>query len=123
MQCMSCNSEIDPKWKFAIDNNSCPFCGQVILPEDLKELLSSLRSNIDSLMESYSNQLDDWMLSNFNYIKTDSPNIKDYIPKYLLNKNKIDNDDVGEDSDVIARQDPEVTAKFFKNTKNYDYCS
>lgn len=80
MKCMSCQMEINPKWTHAIDMNVCPFCGQGIMEEHLKNLFSSLRQTMDSLQE-YPDQLNDWMLSNHNYIKTDSPNLKLYMPK------------------------------------------
>lgn len=80
MKCMSCQMEINPQWKHAIDMNVCPFCGQGIMEEHLKNLFSSLRQNMD-LLNEYPDQLNDWMLSNHNYIKTDSPNLHIYIPK------------------------------------------
>jgi hypothetical protein len=80
MKCMSCEMEINPKWKHAIDINVCPFCGQGIMEEHLKNLFSSLRVTMDSLLE-YPNQLNDWILSNYSYIKTDSPDLKLYMPK------------------------------------------
>lgn len=80
MKCMSCAMEINPKWTHAIDINVCPFCGQGIMEEHLKNLFSSLRQTMESLKD-YPDQLNDWMLSNHNYIKTDSPNIHLYMPK------------------------------------------
>lgn len=80
MKCMSCEMEINPKWSHAIDINVCPFCGQGIMEEHLKNLFSSLRQTMESLKD-YPDQLNDWMLSNHNYIKTDSPNLKLYTPK------------------------------------------
>src|SRR6185436_12414878 len=80
MKCMSCEMEINPKWTHAIDINVCPFCGQGIMEEHLKNLFSSLRQTMESL-SGYPDQLNDWMLSNHNYIKTDSPNIHLYMPK------------------------------------------
>lgn len=72
--------EINPKWTHAIDINVCPFCGQGIMEEHLKNLFSSLRQTMDALQE-YPDQVNDWMLSNHNFIKTDSPNLKQYMPK------------------------------------------
>src|SRR5208282_6533600 len=79
MRCISCETEINPKWKHAIDINVCPFCGKHIMEEHLKNLFSSLGQTMDQLQQ-YPDQLNDWMLSNHNYIKTDSPNLKGYLP-------------------------------------------
>jgi hypothetical protein len=88
MQCVTCNMEINPKWTHAIDINICPFCGQNIMEEHLKNLLVSLKKTMDSL-QSYTDQLNDWMLSNYNYIKTDSKLIINYIPTdYIDNLKK-----------------------------------
>lgn len=92
MKCVSCETEINPQWAHAIDSNICPFCGRSILEEHLKKLLSTLRETMEQL-QGYSTQLDDWMLSNHNYIKTDSEKIVDYIPKELLDVLKKANDD------------------------------
>lgn len=80
MKCISCEVEINPKWKHAIDINVCPFCGQGIMEEHLKNLLTSLRETMDKLVD-YPDQVNDWMLSNYDYIKTDSPKLMDYLPK------------------------------------------
>lgn len=93
MRCISCEIEINPQWQHAIDMNVCPFCGKHILDENLKNLFSSLRETMDSLQD-YPNELNDWMLSNHNYIKTDSPNIAEYMPKDILKElKKIEDDD------------------------------
>lgn len=81
MKCISCEMEINPKWKHAIDINICPFCGQGIMEEHLKQLFAALRETMDRL-QAYPNQLNDWMLSNHNYIKTDSPLLGDYLPDH-----------------------------------------
>lgn len=83
MQCNSCNTNIDPKWKHAIDKNICPFCGQSILEEHLKQLISTLSTTMEQLQQ-YPSQLNDWMLANYSYIKTDDPNLITYLPEELL---------------------------------------
>lgn len=87
MKCISCDSEINPKWKHAIDQNVCPYCGQFIMDEELKSLLSILADTMEKI-KPYSNQLDDWMLSNFNYIKTDSVNLFRYLPEDFIKEAK-----------------------------------
>jgi len=80
MKCVSCETEINPKWKHAIDINVCPFCGKHIMEEHLKNCVTALAAAMDA-MAKYPEQLDDWLLSNHNYIKTDSPDLKSYLPK------------------------------------------
>lgn len=80
MKCVSCETEINPKWKHAIDINVCPFCGKHIMEEHLKNCVTALAAAMDA-MSKYPEQLDDWLLSNHNYIKTDSPDLKSYLPK------------------------------------------
>lgn len=83
MKCISCQLEIDPKWRHAIEKNICPFCGESILNPILKELLSSLFDTMTKLQE-FPEELNDWMFSNFNYIKTDAENLIDFVPPELL---------------------------------------
>jgi Zn-finger nucleic acid-binding protein len=83
MKCISCQTEIDPKWKHAIDINVCPFCGQPIMEEHLKNLLATLGQTMQQ-MQHYPDQLNDWLLSNYDYIKTSSPDLKNYLPKEAI---------------------------------------
>jgi hypothetical protein len=87
MKCVSCETEINPKWSHAIDMNVCPFCGQCIMEEHLKNCLVGLAAAMKD-MQKYPEQLDDWLLSNHNYIKTDSPNLKQYLPKEIFKEMK-----------------------------------
>lgn len=84
MQCTSCKINIDPKWKYAIEKNICPFCGENIMDEYLKNLLVSLREAMDKLSE-YETELEDFMLSNFQFVKTTSPNLINFVPEEMLN--------------------------------------
>jgi len=127
MRCMSCEAEINPKWKHAIENNICPSCGSSIMLEELKNLLSSLRGTMEIFSESFPEQLDDWMLSNFNYIKTNSPQLASYVPKQNIIKpkkvireiNEEDGDDIDGDggSVVLGQQDQEITNEFLKRAE------
>lgn len=100
MKCISCDSEINPKWKHAIDQNACPYCGKVIMDEVLKGLLSSLAEIMDK-MKPYKDQLDDWMLSNYSFIRTNSENLLDYLPKQTIKEMK----KVEEDKDFQERKE------------------
>jgi len=87
MECISCKVEINPKWTHAIDINICPFCGEGIMEEHLKNLLTSLRETMLKLKD-YPDQVNDWMLSNFNFIKTDSPKLPDFLPEEYVRELK-----------------------------------
>lgn len=129
MKCISCEVEINPKWKHAIDINVCPFCGKEIMDSQLKDLLSSL-SDIMGKMQQYSESLNDWMLSNYSFIKTDSPKLIDYLPKELAQHSKpiVETDskkylvkvktEAGEESIEAEKiQSEERTNEFFKRAE------
>lgn len=136
MKCVSCEMEINPQWKHAIDANICPFCGKYILEEHLKNLLSSLGEVMDKLQE-YPDQLNDWMLSNHSYIKTTSPELIQYVPEGAqeasskvedgFQKRKTEQDkkytikvktDAGEEDVVVEQlQSEEKTNDFFKRAE------
>lgn len=92
MKCVSCETEINPKWGHAIEQNVCPFCGKSIMEEHLKNCLTSLATSMAAMLK-YPEQLDDWLLSNHSYIKTDSPNLKHYLPKEMLKEMRKEADD------------------------------
>ncbi len=94
MKCISCESEINPKFRHAIEQNVCPFCGSSIMEELLKTLLVSLGDTMQK-MQAYPDQLSDWLLSNYNYIKTDSVDLIKYVPKEAVKemKKELDNED------------------------------
>jgi Zn-finger nucleic acid-binding protein len=121
MKCMSCEMEIDPKWKHAIESNMCPFCGQLILSEQLKTLFVDLRITMEGLQE-FKEQLDDWMYSNHNYIKADSPKLKEML-KGPENKEKHTvkvRTEHGEEDVVVERiQSEEQTTEFFKRAEAF----
>jgi hypothetical protein len=49
------------------------------MADQLKSLLSTLSDTLKQLQE-YPEQLNDWLLSNYSYIKTDSPDLPRYLP-------------------------------------------
>jgi hypothetical protein len=110
---MSCEAEINPKWAFAIDSNICPFCGKGIMEDQLKQWFVELRSTMDSLTTNYPNQLNDWLLSNYNLaeVKTHvkSPNASGKFIVKVKNKEN-------EEEEVVAEkiQDDETANEFFK---------
>ncbi len=133
MKCISCEGEINPQWAHAIDMNVCPFCGKHIMEEHLKNLLGTLRETMEQ-MSGYQAQLDDWMLSNHNYIKTDSPDIAKYMPKDIIKEIKkaqdekdfqerkkftvkVKTDNGVEEVQAEKIQDEEKTNEFFKRAE------
>jgi Zn-finger nucleic acid-binding protein len=136
MKCISCEVEINPKWAHAVEINVCPFCGKHIMEEHLKNLFTSLRETMSQL-QTYPDQLNDWMLSNHNYIKTDSNQIGLYMPKEMLKDlKKLDDDkefqkrkeaqkytvkvqtETGEEEVVAEKiQSEETTNDFFKRAE------
>lgn len=100
MKCISCEIEINPQWAHAIDINVCPFCGKHIMEEHLKNLFTTLRETMENLA-TYPDQLNDWMLSNHNYIKTDSSDIGKYMPADILKDLK----KLEDEKDFVRRKD------------------
>jgi hypothetical protein len=133
MKCVSCETEINPKWRHAIEQNVCPYCGDSIMEELLKGLLSTLQDTMDKL-GSYSAQLNDWLLSNYGFIKTDALDLKDYVSKEVLRdmKREFDHDEFdrkksiikiktehGEEEEVLVEQiqSNSKTAGFFERAQ------
>jgi hypothetical protein len=127
MKCKSCATEINPKWKHAIDTNKCPFCGAEIMDEKLKELFMTLTATIDSL-SAYPDQLDDWMLLNHNYIKTDSAKLASFLPQSVVEElnSKLEKKSIlkvkgadGEEQEVEVKkiQSDKKTDEFFKRAE------
>ncbi len=112
MECMSCQKEIDPKWTHAIEANICPFCGQSILEEVLKNCFSDLRKVMEQL-QKYPKELDDWMLSNFNYIKTSAMNISLNQSKKMI-QNSINHIEDIKDIEVVKPLTDDQTNSFFQ---------
>jgi len=83
MRCISCDVLINPQWKHAIEQNICPMCGQEVMPVHLKNCIVELKKAMQE-MQQYPEQLNDLLLSNYNYIKIDDPNLINYLPKELI---------------------------------------
>jgi len=106
MKCTSCSSEINPKWKHAVDQNLCPFCGQLIMDAALKALLSTLSVTLEKLTE-HPDHLEDWLRTH-GYVREDkivyapAPTPAAKAPVTLP-------------EDTLSIQDQAITNKFFKN--------
>lgn len=109
MKCNSCSTDIDPKWRHAIEQNSCPFCGDVILPEELKNLFTTLSTVLNIATATYSEQLEDWLLSNYEFIKTTSPKLAQLAPKRHASGNeKLALEDQEERIEIINGQEVKI---------------
>lgn len=111
MKCTSCESEINPKWKHAVDTNLCPFCGQLIMDAELKALLSTLSLTLDKL-SAHPDHLEDWLRTH-GYVREDKivhmpPPAPTAVPT---------SSPAPQNKDTIAIQSQEVTNKFFKNAE------
>ena len=135
MKCISCQSEINPKWSHAIDINICPFCGSNIMEGELKDLLKSLSDTLIAL-QKYPTELNDWLQSNFSYYHKDSI-IKDQVESLTntpiknnsSNKNvdevdeskvftvKVKTDSGEEEVEAHKIQEDEITNQFFKRAE------
>lgn len=90
MKCESCEVQIDPKWKNAIEKNECPFCGECIMDNNLKDLLLSAKEIFDELMEeNYKDAFIDWIKANYNFVLFKNKSIE-------LESNKTDQSQVEE---------------------------
>ena len=69
MKCNSCSNIIDSRLSFAITQNICPYCGQQIMSDELKELLNNVKPLITSLEEKYEDVWLSWIKENFNMTK------------------------------------------------------
>lgn len=110
MKCTSCQADIDPKWAHAIANNVCPSCGQTIMVEHLKNLIASLSKTMQE-MQQYPTELNDWLLSNYQYIKTDDPSLINYVPPDQLKTSaqpRKDGKPLGKTTQVIKIKNPDT---------------
>lgn len=124
---MSCESEINPKWKHAINENICPFCGENIMAGQLKELLCLIGNKVEHVRDlGFSSQFDDWLLSNYGYVRIDSPNLIQYVDPALLHQEPAPKQkrtmkvktDKGEEEVVTEQiQNNETTDAFFKRAE------
>jgi hypothetical protein len=118
---MSCKTEINPKWKHAIDSNVCPFCGEVIMDLILRDLLSNLRKNIDNFPPEFLPHLDDWLFSNYNYVKADSKMLVKNKPEKEKPNNKytvkVDTENGPQEIQAEKIQSEDKTNEFFKRAE------
>jgi len=100
MKCMTCQVDIPPTFKDAIQNNKCPSCGQAIYTDEMKSLITEIREALEK-MPNDPEGLAGWIVSNYNLTKVgDASPATFYGPK----KNK---------------KGPRPVARFPDNTEEY----
>lgn len=109
MKCTSCEAEINPKWKHAVDTNLCPFCGQLIMDAELKALLSTLSVTLEQL-QPHPDHLEDWLRTH-GYVREDKIVYPTALPVTTINTPQSFN------KDTVSIQNQEITNKFFKNAE------
>lgn len=108
MKCESCNVQIDPKWKNAIEKNECPFCGEFIMDNNLKELLLEAKDIFDNLMqENYKDAFVDWIKANYNFVLFNNKIAPDQNASNTSTKDEV----------VLNKKGPIPLDFFLKNAK------
>jgi len=110
MKCKSCGTIIDAKLKFALTQNTCPYCGEAIMEDNLKNIISGL-SSILSSYENFKEQVESWLLANYNLVSLSSDKLKELLPEPIKQSfideamNKFKND---VKSNLIVVKDNEI---------------
>lgn len=61
MKCNSCQETISPKMRKAVENNICPFCGDKIVPDELRKSLSELDNVLIFLLDKFETETFDYL--------------------------------------------------------------
>jgi hypothetical protein len=73
MQCLSCSNDIPPQFAHAVKVNTCPMCGDRIMPEALQKILNGLHELLtEANQHSFEEQVLDWVCSNLNLVHRES---------------------------------------------------
>jgi predicted RNA-binding Zn-ribbon protein involved in translation (DUF1610 family) len=93
MQCKSCQSIVDPKWKYAIDSNICPSCGGEIMSVELKTCLAGLNAIHSQYYETYEIEIKDWITSNLKLHVLTTEELESYAKKAKPKRDSSDSSD------------------------------
>lgn len=93
MQCKSCQSIVDPKWKYAIDSNICPSCGGEIMSVELKTCLGGLNAIHAQYYETYESEIKDWITSNLKLHVLTTEELESYAKKAKPKRDSSDSSD------------------------------
>lgn len=68
MQCQSCKEDVPAKFAHAISINSCPLCGNDIVPVFIKNILNELEVVLNKAKD-HMDQMEDWLFTNYSLRK------------------------------------------------------
>lgn len=68
MRCQSCSEEISSKFASAISRNACPYCGDLILSDDLKNVLAELHT-VFEMSKEFPDEVGEWLSANYGLVK------------------------------------------------------
>src|SRR5271170_5480410 len=75
MKCKSCEEVVPSKFAHAIKQNECPLCGGEIMPVQLQNILSSLKTLMEEAKDKYMDEVKDWLASNYSLGTVNKNNI------------------------------------------------
>ena len=122
MKCKSCFNDVPPKFAHAISVNVCPLCGKEIMDQQLQSILNDLKNVMDKTKE-YSDEVGDWLFSNYGLKKWDPKDAEDRnmrlpenttpsAPRPHSKPNVIHrSEDIEADLPADAQLDPSIFAK------------
>lgn len=72
MKCNSCQENISPKMKKAVEKNLCPFCGDKIVPDELRKSLTVLDSTMEFLLQKFETETLDYIKDKYSLVSKSS---------------------------------------------------
>ena len=106
MKCNSCQEHISPKMKKAVEKNLCPFCGEKIIPDELRKSLIALDSTLEFLLQKFEAETFDYLKDKYSLVTKTSHPIKQANSK----RQEID-DDNDENDEEVDEKDLTLTEK------------
>jgi len=129
MECLSCKTSIDLKWKHAIENNLCPLCGDKMMDDEFKNNFSLLREVMDSIKSNLPS-IETWLFENYDLLvynsdlyKSKLPRVKQHQPTQQiksLEEASISHDDKLSEAQsyaVLDSGDQDTVNKYFDNAE------
>lgn len=119
MKCQSCTKLINPEWQHSINNNICPFCGELLMATEIKDGLATLGKVIDALKE-HEDYLEDYLFGR-GYVKQDSTRAQEFTKNPAIKTyRKPVVDENGEEVDkglLVQKSSDEKTTPFFNRAE------
>lgn len=73
MRCISCQNQIDPKFKHAISQNQCPMCGGAVMSVELHKILNKLQKIMEEA-KPFMVEIEGWLFTNYSIGKSKQQN-------------------------------------------------